>query len=165
MRVQFQTGSVSMNADHFPELKRLHAAAGFALMLVVFTPAWADEPVGGDLTIEASGFQDPSGHAVAKLFLPSDDVLKKGRWETSAAIQEGRAVLSFAAVPPGDYAVVVFHDANDNHEIDHTIIGLPKEALGFSGGFRMSLISGLPSFEKLRFTHGTAAQIISLTVR
>jgi uncharacterized protein (DUF2141 family) len=118
----------------------------------------------GALIVEASGFHDQAGHAVAKLFFPGEDVLKRGHQEIAAEIREGKATLAFPSLPAGDYAVVVFHDANDNGVIDHNILGIPSEHLGFSNAFKLSLTSGLPSFDKLRFAHGTPSQTIAIRV-
>jgi len=118
----------------------------------------------GDLTIEASGFAHDGGHAVAKLFAPGDDVLGPGHWQTSAAIESGRATLLFANVTSGQYAVVVFHDVNDNGVLDHGMFG-PAEPLGFSAGFSLGLLSGLPSFEKLKFDFRPPAQSIAVRVK
>lgn len=41
-------------------------------------------------------------------------------------------------VPEGSYAIKLFHDANDNGEMDTNLLGLPQEGYGFSnngGGF------------------------------
>jgi uncharacterized protein (DUF2141 family) len=121
-------------------------------------------PGSNGLVVEVSGFKNDSGHAIAKLFIPGDDVLIKGRQEVSGAIRNGLSTLTFATASPGEYAVVVFHDANDNGAIDHNLIGFPEEALGFSNGFTLSLTTGLPNFEKLRFTHGVALQTITIKV-
>jgi uncharacterized protein (DUF2141 family) len=112
------------------------------------------------LTIEALGFKNETGHAVAKLFMPGDDVLKRGRWEVSDIVQAGRATLTFPAVAPGSYALVIFHDRNKNGSIDHNIFGIPNEPLGFSNGYAITLTSGLPTFEKLRFRQGALAQTL-----
>ncbi|WP_211460632.1 DUF2141 domain-containing protein [Collimonas silvisoli] len=137
---------------------------GFVLAIAASLPAFAAAP-DGDLIVEASGFSSITGHAVAKLFLPGDNVLDRGKKEVKATIRNGRALFSFAALAKGDYAVVVFHDVNDNGVIDHYWFKLPKEPLGFSNGFSIPLFSGLPTFEKLRFTHGETEQTISVTVR
>ena len=39
--------------------------------------------------------------------------------------------LSFNAVPPGNYALTLFHDENANGKLD-TILGIPREGFGFS---------------------------------
>ncbi|MBI3716646.1 MAG: DUF2141 domain-containing protein [Betaproteobacteria bacterium] len=122
------------------------------------------QPSARQLTVQASGFAANNGHAVAKLFVPGADVLKRGNQEIKAEIRDGKATFVFPALPAGEYAVVVFHDANDNGVIDHNRLGLPSESLGFSNAFRLSLTAGLPSFEKLRFSHGAQAQSIAIAV-
>ena len=43
------------------------------------------------LIVQASGFKNNAGQAVARLFMPGDDVLQRGRWEAKAAIKDGKA--------------------------------------------------------------------------
>lgn len=117
------------------------------------------------LLIRASGFKHERGHAIAKLFQPGDDVLRQGRWQIRAVIQQGRAVFHFPGLPAGRYAVVVFHDENDNGEIDHSALGLPKEPLGFSNGFSLGLLSGKPTFEKLRFDYAPGHPGVDVSVK
>lgn len=40
--------------------------------------------------------------------------------------------VSLHGLPPGTYAVRLFHDANDNGRFDKNILGLPSEGYGFS---------------------------------
>ena len=105
------------------------------------------------LVVEAAGFSNNRGHAMAMLFRPGANVLsKKAAYRiVSGDILGKKARLEFPALPEGDYALVVFHDENDNAVVDHNFLGLPSEQLGFSNGFRPGLLSGMPSFEKLRF--------------
>ncbi|BBB65226.1 hypothetical protein UNDYM_0973 [Undibacterium sp. YM2] len=120
--------------------------------------------INGNLTVIANGFKTDTGHAIARLYIPGSQVTRKGQLEISALIKNGQSSFLFPALPAGDYAVVVFHDANDNGTVDHNFWGFPAEALGFSNGFKVSLFSGMPDFEKLRFTHANSAQTIQLTV-
>lgn len=39
--------------------------------------------------------------------------------------------LSLPSLPPGRYAVTVFHDENNNQRLD-TLLGIPREGFGFS---------------------------------
>ena len=123
----------------------------------------AGGPETGELTIHAIGFVQTRGHAVAKLFAAGDNVLKPGRWQLAKTIDGGAAVFNFAALPAGSYAVVVFHDQNDNLQIDHGLLG-PSEPLGFSGGFVLSLLSGRPDFERLQFEFKLPAQTLQVRV-
>ena len=57
---------------------------------------------------------------------------------------------SFVDVPPGTYAVAIFHDANSNLKLDKNFFGVPKEGYGFSNNVFGPL--GLPpGFEKASF--------------
>lgn len=117
------------------------------------------------LAVHVVGFKHAGGHAVAKLFAPGDDVLGCGRWQLAAPIRQGQAELRFPDIAPGAYALVVFHDENDNGEIDHDFLRLPSEPLGFSNGFRPGPLSGLPSFDKLRFAYAPGAQRMEISVK
>lgn len=118
----------------------------------------------GDLTIHVTGFAHARGRAVGKLFAPGDNVLGTGRWRVGTPIDEGAAVFHFEGLPAGRYAVVVFHDENNNGVIDHGLLG-PSEPLGFSGGFRMSMVFGRPDFERLKFDFKPPSQMLELQVR
>lgn len=111
----------------------------------------AAAPSAVDLRIDAIGFRRPRGHAEAKLFRKGENVLREPWKRLRALPQDGRASFAFSDLPSGEYAVVVFHDENDNGKIDHNFLGLPSEPLGFSNGFVPGLIAGMPSFEKLKF--------------
>lgn len=121
-------------------------------------PAAAAPPAGATgslvtLEIRAAGFDDDRGHAIGMLFRPGSNVLDKDEAvaRTKSEIRNGAALLRFPAVEEGTYALVVFHDGNDNGVVDHDFLHIPSEQLGFSNGFRPGLFAGLPTFEKLRF--------------
>ena len=56
------------------------------------------------------------------------------------------SVITFRSVPPGDYALAVFHDANGNRKLD-TILGIPREGFGFSRN--PTIAFGAPRFDKV----------------
>lgn len=142
----------------------VRVAGTFIVALACLSDASAQTAPTGSLTVQASGFANAQGHAVAKLFRPGDDVRSTGRWEARAEIQDGKAMLMLPPVPAGRYAVVVFHDANDNGRIDHGLFG-PSEALGFSGRFVLSWHSGPPSFEDLAFDFDGASRTMSVNLK
>ncbi len=137
--------------------------------LLVVLAAWsssAQEPVAGvTLEVRATGFRDSRGQALARLYRPGDDVLGPPWRSAHGPISEGKAQLHFEGLPAGPYAVVVVHDVNANGEIDHTLLRLPAEPLGFSRGFRLGLLSGMPTFEKLSFEVSPAAHAVEVEVR
>ncbi len=116
------------------------------------TPPVAAQEAEVVLEVDAIGFDNHRGHAIAKLYRPGDNVLAPGSYRrVKVEIRGGEAQLRFEDVPEGTYALVVFHDENDNGEIDHNFLHIPKEQLGFSRGFRPGVIAGMSSFEKLAF--------------
>jgi uncharacterized protein (DUF2141 family) len=52
-------------------------------------------------------------------------------------------------LPPGQYAVAVYHDANNNDDFDRTLVGMPAEGFGFSNDAPTRV--GLPPLEAVRF--------------
>jgi uncharacterized protein (DUF2141 family) len=51
---------------------------------------------------------------------------------------------------PGEYAVAVYHDENDDHDFNRNAAGLPAEGYGFSNDAPTAF--GLPDFDRVRFT-------------
>lgn len=52
-------------------------------------------------------------------------------------------------LPPGRYALALYHDMNDNWKLDKNFVGYPKEPYGFSNNYR-PVFSG-PDFEDCVF--------------
>jgi len=72
-------------------------------------------------------------------------------------------VLKFENVPDGEYALSVFHDANENSVLDKSKLGIPKEGFAFSNNVMGK--KGPPTFEKARFmVKGTAGirQVVNM---
>ena len=53
------------------------------------------------------------------------------------------------SVPPGAYAISVYHDRNDNERLDLNFFGLPAEPVGFSNNAKG--LAGPPKFPKAKF--------------
>lgn len=64
----------------------------------------------------------------------------------------GRSVtVRFDSLPPGPKAVRLFHDENENADLDTNFFGIPSEGYGFSNNPRSRF--GAPSFEDQLFEH------------
>ena len=72
-------------------------------------------------------------------------------------------VLEFKDLKPGQYALAVYHDENDNGKFDRTWIGLPAEGLGFSNGAWISL--GPPSFDDAAVEFDGSEKTIKIALR
>lgn len=92
---------------------------------------------GGDvsrpsLTIRVTGVEGGSGQIAIALFATEETWLKEAwRTETVKAV-DGIAEWVIADCPAGAYAASVFHDVNENGELDTGFMYIPKEPYGFS---------------------------------
>ncbi len=68
---------------------------------------------------------------------------------TRVMLTSTEATACFAISTPGSYAVAVYHDQNNNHHFDRTLIGLPAEGYGFSNN--PAVVFRPPSFGAARF--------------
>lgn len=64
-------------------------------------------------------------------------------------IEEGKATCTFEDIPFGEYAITLYHDENENIQLDRQFTGIPKESYGFSNNVKPKL--GMPAFEKTKF--------------
>jgi len=65
-------------------------------------------------------------------------------------------------VPPGRYAVAVYHDANGNGRLDRSAIGFPQEPYGFSNDIGRTSI---PTFNAALVTVNAPTSTITVPVR
>jgi len=88
----------------------------------------------GELTLNITGFENNAGTVKIALSHSKEDYTKKGKAyrAVSAAIQNKIAQWKFKELPFGNYAIKIFHDENDNGELDTNFLGIPSENYGFS---------------------------------
>ena len=60
----------------------------------------------------------------------------------------GAETYTIDELPPGEYALLVYHDENNNRRIDKNFIGIPLEPIGFSNRY---VPRGPPSFSRAAF--------------
>ena len=90
---------------------------------------------------EGNGYPDDAANAYGK---------------EKAYIVDKNATIIFKSVPPGNYAVAILHDENNNQKMDKNILGIPKEGYGFSNN--ASGTFGPPSYKKASFAHTANSQ-------
>lgn len=77
-----------------------------------------------------------------------------------AIIKDDKAFAVFNGVAFGEYGVSVFHDENDNGEMDTNWIGIPKEGVGASNNAKGKM--GPPKYEDAKFQFKSDGQKIKL---
>ncbi|GAA4009327.1 DUF2141 domain-containing protein [Hymenobacter fastidiosus] len=97
----------------------------------------------------AEGFPRQTSQAVRTLRLPVSGAMASFRFEN---------------LPPGSYALAVYHDENSNGQLDKNSLGLPTERYGFSNNAR-SMMFFPPSFGAARFAVAEAGTAIGVKLR
>lgn len=107
---------------------------------------------GTPIHVHVHGIRNSQGTVKAVLYGPDPNTFlvkgKKADKEREPA-EEGSMTLCVAAPEVGSYAVVVYHDENDNHKFDRNWFGLPIEGFGVSND--PTLFLAPPSFEESSF--------------
>lgn len=119
----------------------------------------------GELLIRVSGIPSGDGKLLIGIYNKEEgfmDMTKTYRNITLDA-RKYQMQISIPDLPAGNYAIAVFHDANANGKLDKNMLGIPKEAYGFSNNARGSF--GPPSYKDCLFTVGTDRKEISLKLR
>lgn len=118
----------------------------FSVALVLSAPtAYAQE-----LHVTLNGLEHDKGqvavavYADAKTFRKDDQAFATQK----AKAEKGAVTLAFSDVPPGRYAVLAYHDENDNGELDRRFGMIPTEGYGLSNNPK---VMGPPSYEASAF--------------
>ncbi len=132
-----------------------------SLSIEVQTPLNRCSDSGKPIHVHIHGIRNAHGTVKAVLYGPDpNDFLIKGKKtdKEREPAREGSMTLCVAAPVFGNYAVVVYHDENDNHKFDRNWIGLPSEGFGVSNN--PSLFFAAPKFEESSFeVNGELTQI------
>ncbi len=86
--------------------------------------------------------------------------MKKPLKSGGAIIAEGKSSITFEDLAPGTYAIVCYHDKNDNKKMDFSPNGMPEEDYGASNNV---LRMGPPQFTDAKFT--VTDKNVSLEIR
>ncbi|MEH1008879.1 DUF2141 domain-containing protein [Winogradskyella sp. ECml5-4] len=103
-----------------------------------------------------------SDKGTVKLSLHTVDTFMKGKGLMSAQskIKDGKITVTFENVNPGDYAIIAFHDENENSKMDFRENGMPLESYGMSNN---SMAFGPPNYNDAKFT--VADKNLDLNIR
>lgn len=133
-----------------------HQSAIFAALLSL--PFAALPAHAGDIQVSLIGPQ-PSALVHAELIqLPSEHWPDQVLQRTSS-----RSELLFTNIPPGQYAIRLFVDENNNAHLDRSPRGIPQEPVGFSAN--PTLGRGEPSPSAAAFTHEHDNSVVLIRLR
>ena len=64
-------------------------------------------------------------------------------------IVDGKSTVTFKDIEAGEYAIICYHDKNENHKMDFKTNGMPLEDYGASNN---NMTFGPPKFEDAKFS-------------
>jgi uncharacterized protein (DUF2141 family) len=100
------------------------------------------------LEVKAHGFRG-EGNAHVLLYAQGQKLKLNCRDcpHQTLSIKQGACRFRFEGLAPGSYAVLVYHDENNNGKLDTNALGMPKEGVGTSNKHQ-----GIPSYKKCAFS-------------
>ena len=121
-----------------------------ALLLIV-TAVFSTSGTAAELKINITNILQLKGNLIIELVdkqgFDSDDVISIQ--SVQMTVEETEMSMSLADLPPGEYALQVFQDMNNNNDIDFSIFSGPEEPFGFSNNPEFDLIP--PSWDEVKF--------------
>jgi uncharacterized protein (DUF2141 family) len=114
------------------------------------------------LEVVVKNVKDTQGSVRIGLFTNENEFLKKVAVGKTVKPTGKDLTVIFENLNPGDYAVSIIHDENENGELDSNLVGIPTE--GFAFGNNAMGTFGPPSFEKAKvtLTKGSVRQVIEM---
>jgi uncharacterized protein (DUF2141 family) len=145
----------------------MRVAASIALALILGLTVAAEAQDANTISVPINGLRNSKGAVRCGLFNSANGFPKPGQQVLAATtpIANQKATCVFTTIPPGTYAVVVFHAENNETGITTNMLGIPKQGYGFSRN--PSTLTGAPAFADSAqpFTGAAASWPITLTYR
>lgn len=118
------------------------------LLLSSFMNQAQTETKGQNITVTIENIKNTNGKIIMSLH--NAETFMKGQGiQNSETIIEGNSVtMIYENVIPGEYAIMVVHDENDNKQMDFELNGMPKESYGTSNN---PVLYGPPTFDASKF--------------
>jgi uncharacterized protein (DUF2141 family) len=135
----------------------------FILLLLMLH--WVPQQNSAKLTVKVTGFKNDKGVVRALLFNSENgfpEATEKAIRSASVKINGTQAEFDFENLPPGRYAISLFHDSQNSGKLRTNLVGIPRDGYGFSNNSMGTF--GPPSFKDASFqiTAGQNTHIIKL---
>ena len=114
--------------------------------------------VGISVTVSALNALSDNGTVKFALY-DEENFMKQPIVSKSASVENRKSSVVFENVPQGNYAIICFHDENNNDLMDFEENGMPKESYGMSNN-KMNF--GPPEFESAKFEVKSNALILEI---
>lgn len=118
------------------------------------------------ITATIAGLKNQDGRLCLTLFAQESGFPSSAEAAIAAqCVQANQADvgITFANLRPGNYAIAVFHDANDDGKLNTGFLGIPKEGFGFSRNPRIA--TRAPRFQEAAFSLTRVKQQVQIQMK
>lgn len=115
----------------------MFARLSFVLWLLAFPTSSGNARNVIHVTID--GLRTDKGQVICSLYSSAEGFPKNYRKaiaHSESMIASRHGDCTFLGIPPGTYAISVFHDENSNGRLDTNFLGIPREGVGASNNAR-----------------------------
>lgn len=145
-------------------LKKIILSSVFILTMVFSAtfPASATDPEKG-LLINVKNIKEAKGSILVAIFDSEEGYMNTPAYSQIVPVSASGELLINAALPFGKYSITLFHDVNDNLNLDTNLFGIPKERYGFSNDAKAPF--GPPSYHASSVAFEENGEKIVITLR
>lgn len=137
---------------------------GLALVVAAGLGGAAEAQQGNTISVPVSGLRNSNGNVRCGLFNSAATFPKDGQqfMGVVAPIANQQATCTFTNVPPGTYAVSLFHAENGETTLRTGFFGQPQEGYGFSRNATGTM--GPPAFNAAAYSYAGGATSWPVTI-
>lgn len=132
-------------------MKTASLLIAFLLLQTINAQEITKDNTGISIDVIIDNITNNNGKVLPSLNTEETFMKGKGIMNLQSEIENGKIHVTFNNVPPGKYAILALHDANDNKRMDFDTSGMPMESYGMSNN-EMSYRP--PQFSDASFTVG-----------
>lgn len=146
--------------------KTLFITVGCLLMASgMMTKTVAGSFQGSEIRVKVNGIERVQGTIKAALdsrAVDFDSATNTPFREKVVPVEAKTVSFEFSEIPPGTYAIRLFHDENDDGKLNTNLFGVPTEPYGISQNARARF--GLPGFDEASFPVKEAPVTLDINV-
>lgn len=113
-----------------------------------------------ELHVEVTGLKSDRGDVIFNLYNSAQTFTKQAYKTAIVNIEKDKCEWVLKNLPSGDYAIVLVHDENGNHDMDKDFLGIPEEPYAFSNNVKAH--HSAPPFDDAKFSVGDGETMVQI---
>ncbi len=134
------------------KIKSIFLTVWFSLLLLISgtNRCLYAQDQGKNLSIIVTNITETKGTLFTRIWREGDYKNSNEAFKVfKTEVDSTEVILNVQDLPSGEYGISMFHDVNNNHKLDKSWLGKPKEPIGFSNNAKPKF--GPPDFKEMKF--------------